>query len=172
MKDRDIGEMFLNFQLHGSVAPFTGVDLSLLYDDAEETGPYWAVWDRNLMKFMASPYNLIKLALIVEEVCRGDRHEEGVGLDRKELNPVQWHWIQLNLLGSREYDPCLSCISKMRSDGRVACDLFSFVDNERITGPDKELTWQASHTLAAKQSYLSVQDAGRKARPSSKQPGA
>ncbi len=60
----------------------------------------------------------------------------------------------------------------MRSDGQVACDLFSFVDDERITGPDEELTWQASHTMAAKQSYLGVQDAGRKARPSSKQPGA
>jgi hypothetical protein len=45
MTDRDIGHMFLNFQLHGSVAPFTGVDLSLLYDDAEETGPRWAIWD-------------------------------------------------------------------------------------------------------------------------------
>ncbi len=53
----------------------------------------------------------------------------------------------------------------------MVCDLFSFVDNERITGSDKELTWQASHTMAAKQSYLGVQDVGRKARPSSKQPG-
>ncbi len=60
----------------------------------------------------------------------------------------------------------------MRLDGQVACDLFSFVDDERITGLDEELTWQASHTMAAKQSYLGVQDVGRKARPSSKQPGA
>jgi hypothetical protein len=46
------------------------------------------------------------------------------------------------------------------------------VDDERITGPDKELTWQASHSMAAKQTFLGVQDAGRKARLSSKQPGA
>jgi hypothetical protein len=143
-----------------------------LYDEEEETGPWWAVWDRNLMGFVASPYNSTKLVLVVEEVCRGNRHEEGVGLDGKELNPFQWHRIQLNLPGLREYDPCLSWISKMQSDGRVACDLFSFMDDERITGPDEELTWQASHTMATKQSYLGVQDVGRKARLSSKQPGA
>jgi hypothetical protein len=51
--------------------------------------------------------------------------------------------------------------------------LFTFVDNERVTGPNKELTWQASHILASKQSYLvGIQDAGRKAQPSSKMPGA
>ncbi len=60
----------------------------------------------------------------------------------------------------------------MRSDGRVACDIFAFVDNEQVMGPDKDLTWQASHVLAAKQSYLGIQDAGRKARPCTKQPGA
>ena len=40
-----------------------------------------------------------------------------------------------------------------------------------MTGPDEELTWQASHALASKQSYLGIQDAGRKARPSSQTPG-
>ena len=35
-------------------------------------------------------------------------------------------------------------------------------DDEHMTGPDEELTWQASHALALKQSYLGIQDAGRK----------
>jgi hypothetical protein len=60
----------------------------------------------------------------------------------------------------------------MRSDGHVACDIFAFVDDKRVTGPDEDLTWQASHVLAAKQSYLGIQDVGRKARPCTKQPGA
>jgi hypothetical protein len=47
-----------------------------------------------------------------------------------------------------------------------------FVDDERINRPDKDLTLQASHTLAAKQSYLGLQEALRKARPSSQQPSA
>jgi hypothetical protein len=50
--------------------------------------------------------------------------------------------------------------------------VFTFVDDERVTGPEAELTWQASHTLASAQSYLGVQDAGRKARPCSTSPGA
>jgi hypothetical protein len=172
MTDRDVGDMFLNFQLHRSVVPFTGVDLSLLYDGSEELGPRWAVWDRNLIGFAASTYNSIKMALIAEEICKGDCHDERVGLDGKELNPFQWKRIRLNLLGTKEYDPCLSRISKIQADGCVACDCFTFVDDERVNGPDKDLTWQASHTLAAKQSYLGLQDASRKARPSSQQPGA
>ena len=153
--DRDVGDMFLNFQLHRSVVPFTGVNLSSLYEGSDEVGPRWAVWDRNLMGFAALPYNSIKMALVAEEICKGNRHEEGVGIDGKELNPFQWRRVWLNLPGSKEYDPCKSWISKLRSDGRVACDLFTFVDDERVTGPDEELTWQTSHSLASKRFNVS-----------------
>ncbi len=64
MTDRDVGDMFLNFQLNESIVPFTGVDLSSLYEDKKEKGPRWAAWDRNLMGFAASPYNSIKMALV------------------------------------------------------------------------------------------------------------
>ncbi len=60
----------------------------------------------------------------------------------------------------------------MRSDGRVACDILSFVDDERVGGLDEDLTWQASHKLASTQSYLGMQDATKKARLCSQQPGA
>jgi hypothetical protein len=45
----------------------------------------------------------------------------------------------------------------------MACNVFTFVDNEQVVGPAKELTWQASHVLAFKQSYLGIHDAVRKA---------
>jgi len=48
---------------------------------------------------------------------------------------------------------------------QTVCDLFTFVDDERVVGPSEELTWQASHMLAYKQSYLGIQDVARKARP-------
>ncbi len=156
MTDRDVGDMFLNFQLHRTAVLYTGVHLSLLYKSDADTGLRWAVWDRNLMGFAASPYNSIKMALVAEEICRGDRHEQG------ELNPFQWYRIHLNLPGLKDYDPTKSWISKIRADGRVAWDLFTFVDDERVTGPDEDLTWQASHALASKQSYLGIQDAGQK----------
>jgi hypothetical protein len=93
MTDRDVGDMFLNFQLPLTVVPFTGVDLSSLYDGLEEPRPHWAVWDRNLMGFTASLYNSIKMALIAKEICKGDCHDERVGLDGKEQNPFQWKRI-------------------------------------------------------------------------------
>ena len=39
-------------------------------------------------------------------------------------------------------------------------------------GPAEELTWQASHALASKQSYLGIQDATWKAHPCSQMTGA
>jgi hypothetical protein len=173
MTDHDVGDLFFNYQLHRDVVPYTGVDLYSLYESKDDVGPGWAVCDRNLMGFAASPYNSIKMALVAEEVCQGNRHEQGVKADGRELNPFQWESVWLNLPGSKGYDPCVSWISKLRADGRVACNLFTFVDDKRVTaGPDEDLTWQASHTLASKQSYLGIQNAAGKARPSSRTPGA
>ena len=153
--------------LHEDVRPYTGVDLSCLYASHEDPGPRLALWTRNLMGFAASPYNSIKMALVAEEVCKGNRLETGVGADEKELNPFQWKTISLNLPGTREYDPRVSWIYKKREDGQMACNVLTFVDDERVVGPTEELTWQASHVLASKQSYLGIQDAARKARPCS-----
>ena len=95
MTDQDVGDMFLNFKLHWTVGPYTGVDLSTLYDSDEEPGPRWAVWDRNLMGFAASPYSSVKMALVVEEVCRGSRHEEGlVGREGIEPISVEIHTVE------------------------------------------------------------------------------
>ena len=164
--------MFLNYQLHEDVRAFTGVDLTSLYAEPKDPGPRMAVWDRNLMGFAASPYNSIKMALVADEICKGDQFEMGVGCDGKELNPFQWDVITLNLPGTKDYDPRYSWIVKRRKDGQTACDLFTFVDDERVVGPSEELTWQASHMLASKQSYLGIQDAARKARPCSQTAGA
>ena len=124
------------------------------------------------MGFTASPYNSIKMALIAEEVCKGDCFKTGVGCDGKELNPFQWEHVELNLPGTKGYNPCNSWISKQRKNGRTACNVFTFIDNEHVVRPSEELTWQASHVLASKQSYLGIQDAARKARPCSQAAGA
>ena len=68
MTDR-LGDMFLNYQLHSTVMPFTGVDLASLYKSENEVRLRWAVWDQNFMGFAASPYNSIKMALVAKEVC-------------------------------------------------------------------------------------------------------
>jgi hypothetical protein len=38
MTDQDVGDMFLNFQLHESAVPFTGVHLSSLYERSDDVG--------------------------------------------------------------------------------------------------------------------------------------
>jgi hypothetical protein len=124
------------------------------------------------MGFAASPYNSIKMALVAKEVCKGNRLETGVGADEKELSPFQWKTISLNLPGTKEYDPHVSWIYKKREDGQMACNVLTFVDDEWVVDPTKELTWQASHVLTSKQSYLGIQDVARKARPCSQTTGA
>ncbi len=54
----------------------------------------------------------------------------------------------------------------------MACDIFTFVNNKQVVGPTEELTWQASHALASKQSYLGILDAALKAHPCSQTTGA
>ncbi len=67
-----MGDMFLNYQLHEEIWLYTAVDLTCLQDIPKETGPEWAVWDRNLMGFAASPYNSIKVAFVAKVVCNGN----------------------------------------------------------------------------------------------------
>ncbi len=85
MTNCNVGDMFLNYQLHDKILLYMAVDLTCLQDSPKETGPEWVVWDRNLMGFAASPYNSVMMALVAKEVCKVDRLETGVGCDGKEL---------------------------------------------------------------------------------------
>jgi hypothetical protein len=61
MADRDMGEMFLNFQLHSKTVRFMGIDLGPLDFMPDECSHRWMCWQRNLMGFRGSPYNLVKM---------------------------------------------------------------------------------------------------------------
>mmetsp|Transcript_11711 Transcript_11711/g.19385 ORF Transcript_11711/g.19385 Transcript_11711/m.19385 type:complete len:1450 (-) Transcript_11711:1434-5783(-) len=171
MLDRDIGEQFHNFPLHPSAWPYTGLDLGPILDEDSEgddhsvvTKGRWYHWARCLMGFKPSPYNAVKMTLITEEIVRGDRFDEE--------NPFHYTSVELNLPGMVDYDPTKSWLYKLRQDGREACDLFTFVDDERVVGPDKDLVCKAGHRLASIQAYLGIQDAARKLREVSQTPGA
>jgi hypothetical protein len=43
-----------------------------------------------------------------------------------------------------DYDPSLAWVANVREDGRVAVDLFIYMDDFRPTGPDAEECWRAS----------------------------
>ncbi len=88
------------------------------------------------------------------------------------MNPFQWKRVKLNHPGTKDYNTCVSWITKRRKDGMIACNVFTFIDDEQVLGPTEEITWHASHVLASKQSYLGIQDAMRKAWPCSQTAGA
>ena len=74
--------------------------------------------------------------------------------------------------GTKDYDPSLPWLSKMRSDNIIACDFFIYVDDVRITGPTEESVWEAIRKISSLFGYLGIQDAPRKRRAPSTCPGA
>lgn len=64
------------------------MDVCLLGFDKSEVPHAWLGWAKNLMGFRSSPYNSVKMFLIIEEVVRGDP---------KDLtNAFQWDYVRLN----------------------------------------------------------------------------
>jgi hypothetical protein len=57
-------------------------------------------------------------------------------------------------------------------DGKIAADLFAFMDDFRPIGPNKKEAWLAGRRAASILNHLGIQDAPRKRRDTSKAPGA
>jgi hypothetical protein len=171
MADVDIGEMFLNFILHRELRTLAGVDLTHYFPtDATDTEDgraqkVWETWQRAAMGLRSSPYQAVQAMGVAEEFIRGDRLDP--------TNVYRWDKVVLNLPGSNDYDVTKPWVYKMRSDdGRIAADLFIFVDDLRPTGPSKREAWLAARQAASRLNFLGIQDAPRKRRGSSRCPGA
>ena len=166
MEDRDVGEMFLNYELHPAVRPFAGVDVKPMGFTHDECPNRWLWWTKNLMGFKSSPYNSVKMYLIAEEVIRGDRTDE--------RNPFRWDHVDLNLPGSKNYTPSKAWISKRRKDGSLASDIVVFVDDKRLAASGQVEVKEAGHRCSTREAYLGIQDALRKWRSAggTKKPGA
>jgi hypothetical protein len=171
MADVDIGEMFLNFILHRELRTLAGVDLTHYFPkDAKDTPDgrgvkVWETWQRAAMGLRSSPYQAVQAMGVAEEVIRGDRKDPS--------NVFRWDEVVLNLPGDEDYDPSMPWVYKVRcNDGRIAADLFIFVDDLRPTGPSRKDAWLAARQAASKLNFLGIQDAPRKRRASSRSPGA
>ena len=156
MEDRDVGDMFHNFPLHPNTRGYAGMDLGPLGFAGDECSHRWMCWERNLMGFRSSPYNSIRMALVVEEIVRGDRHDPE--------NALQWGYIMLNLPGSKEYKPHMAWISKRRKDGSLASDYVTFVDDLRLAAEGRKRIAELGHTISTREAYVGMQDALRKLR--------
>lgn len=164
--DNDYGEMFLNFWLHDALQQYCGVDLTMLFaEELEGTGEtvLWETWTRPPMGLRPSPYQAVQGALVAKRLALGDPKDES--------NVFQWSYLELNLPGSETYCTGSPWISKRREDRRIAVDVHSYVDDERVTGPTSELAWSGSSKLAKMRSFLGLQDAARKRNEPSQEPG-
>jgi hypothetical protein len=162
MVDVDIGECFLNFILHRELKELAGVDLTHFF--SEDGTPLWEAWDRAAMGLKSSPYQAVSALTVADEMIRGDRK------DKK--NVFRWERVRLNLPVSEGYASGIPWVSKVRKDGTMAADLFTFVDDFRPTGTGKKECWQAAHRAASILNFLGIQDAPSKSRDSSQAPGA
>jgi hypothetical protein len=96
----------------------------------------------------SSPYQAVFGLTVADEIIKGDRLNEG--------NIFQWVRVRLNLLGDEGYDPHLLWVSKVREDGRIAADLFTFMDDLRPTGPGKKECWEAARRVGSILSWLGL----------------
>jgi hypothetical protein len=165
MADLDVGEMFLNFVLHSDLRALCGVDLTLYGGTVDEFQTVaWEVWQRAAMGLKPSPYQAVQGMMVAEEMIKGDRTDP--------KNPFRWDVVRLNLPGSDGYDPALPWVSKIRlDDWNIACDIVIFVDDLRVTGPEKHECWKAGQRAAQVLNHLGLQDAPRKRRDASQAPG-
>ena len=168
--DMDVGEMFLNFPLHPDVRPYSGVDVTYMRNDPRERDPWemdrknkWERWARNFMGLTDSPYRSLQLMIKAKFLAYGDR----TLVD----NPFRWKIVKLNLPGSATYNAKLPWVMKLREDGQLACEVYVYVDDGRITGHNKVECWKATRQFCASLQKLGIQDASRKRTEPSLMPG-
>jgi hypothetical protein len=166
MVDLDIGDMFLNFMLAEDARELVGIDLSpFSFDDlSDELKVKWERWWRCAMGLKVSPNHAIRAILFAEEFLKGDLMDL--------TNPFQTSGADLNLPGVPNYDPSKPWFSLVNAFGLLAAILAIYVDDERINAESEDQAWKASHQVGSRESYLGIQDAARKRRPPSQNPGA
>ena len=164
MADNDVGDMFLNFLLDKNIRAYAGIDISGLFPEESNKGILWERWERLLMGFTASPY------LAGRDMKRIEMRIKGIKEDRK--NVFNWDKSVENLPGMKDYDTSKPWIYKARQDGKIAADIFIYVDDVRPTAPSWSECWQASHRVGTMLTWHGLQDAARKRREPSQEAGA
>ena len=173
--DNDFGDMFLNFQLHEEMQRYTGVDARDLLNDAEArkwmqlASDQWEeevmfTWDRPAMGLTSSPYQAVQTVTRAKRLMLGDSKDPS--------NPFRWEKVVINAPGNQDYNPRLPWIYKVREDGCIAADMHTYIDDNRVTANNAEEAWRASSQIAKTCSSLGMQDAARKRRAPSAEPGA
>jgi hypothetical protein len=160
MSDVDIAEMFLNFFLDWHLRKYAGVDLTSYFDDDLGKGKdtFWVIWNQIAMGLRPSPYFAVQIMVWLDETVFGDHLDQD--------NVFRWDVVELNLPGMPSYSPSKPWVyKKQSSDGRIAADVLTYIDDSRPNGPSEEECWQADRKYASTCTHYGVQDAPSK-RPS------
>ena len=163
MSDHDIGEMFLNFPMHDSIQPYSGIDIRP-YCSPDSPQTHIERWVRCMMGWVAAPYITTQSLSLAKEVIWGDFHQQN--------NPYDWSHVELNLPGDHDYTPALPWVRRVTSAGDIASDCPTYVDDARIISSSLPGCVRAGHKFATTMCYLGIQVAARKVHPPSHLPGA
>ena len=165
--DIDLGEMFLNFPLHKTLIPYSGVDLTpfksklieekILKPKFDPNAPLHATWQRDWMGFRPSPEWSCRYYYFAEEFIRGNEEEK--------TNPLYWKKVILNLMGNENFNPALPSVYKWDDiASNIAGEVKAYVDDLRTIGRTLEHAWAIARLVASRLQYLGIQDAPRKRR--------
>ena len=80
--------------------------------------------------------------------------------------------MDLNLPGNSNYNPRKPRVYKVRDDGKIAADLFIYIDYLRPTASTEGEAWEAAHQVDSKLCWFGLQDVAWKQRPGSMTTGA
>jgi hypothetical protein len=133
MRDVDIAEMFLNFFLDWHLRKYEGVDMTSYFTDALGKGKYtfWVRWNRIAIGLRPSTFCAFQIMVWLDETVFGEHLDQD--------NVFRWDVVELNLQGMPHFSPAKPWVyKKLSSDGRIAADVLTYIDDARPTGPSEE----------------------------------
>ena len=165
--DLDIGECFLNFNLHADLVPYSGIDLTHFRSEIQKQFPEYkdclkekriaATFNRMWFGNRQSPKVCVQYYYLAEEVARGDPSDHN--------NRLRYDEVKINAPGSPGFNPALPYVYKWDAlNMRIAGEILAYVDDLRAIGYSWEEAWRIARQVASRFQMLGVQDAARKRR--------
>ena len=109
------------------------------------------------MGFVPYPYCAVQGMNAAEEIILGNKNSE--------INPFRWSKVILNLLFLASYDTSRPWVFKVRIYGKIASNIFSYTDDQRVGANSGWECWLMLQWNRKHLSYLGAQAASRKGRP-------
>ena len=111
-------------------------------------------WSRDMMGLTDSPFRSVQAFLWEKELLMGKGGEKYIpgrgtnGTDHSK-NPLEWFSVRFNLPTSDDYDMSMPWIYKVNKEGKIAGDLFSYIDDVRPTGLDEDICWAVARIVGS-----------------------